>query len=113
MNDYTAALCKRIRKNLSDLLSQEENTPSLSRLSRQIGRDESYLRGLLSGRFMPSLKALADISHALHVSIHYFFLEQTENAPVRKKLSAILSCLPDEDCEVLLKLAERLSDRKE
>ena len=75
MNDPVPAVDQLIRENISCLLSQSEEILTPSHLSRLIGRDDSYIRGVLSGRFVPSTRALADLSRVLCVPVCYFFME--------------------------------------
>lgn len=79
MNESLPAVDQLIRENISCLLSQSEEALTPSHLSRLIGRDDSYIRGVLSGRFVPSTRALADISRELGVPVCYFFMEHPAN----------------------------------
>lgn len=85
---------------------------SESALSRAIGKNNTYIQGITSGKSYPSMKSFMDICRYFDITPKEFFSEEqsTEEllSPIRRELKALIKVLPEEDIELLVQVAKRM-----
>lgn len=93
------------RKRLSDAIEKSGQTPRA--VSLTAGCSAGYLHGILKEGKEPGLERLRRIADVLHVSLAYIILG-IELTLTQERLLLLLSGLPDDQKELLLKMAESL-----
>lgn len=89
----------RLRKGVSE-----------SRMSLDLGKSRSYIRGITSGSSFPGMDSFFEICEYLSVYPEDFFHVETQS--MRKELLDIFERLSDEDKGLVIQLAKSLADKK-
>ena len=90
----------RIKKNISEC-----------KLSHDLGHSNSYIRGITSGRALPSMSEFLYICEYFGITPKEFFDEENSEPLLTEKLSALSKKLSKDDLNLLTELAERLADK--
>ncbi|MBC5787071.1 MULTISPECIES: helix-turn-helix domain-containing protein [Clostridiaceae] len=81
------------RQRLIELL--EKNQIPQSRMSLELGRSPSYIRGLTSGRSLPKMDAFFDICEYLNITPAEFFAPLNDSSVVEQTTSDFLKLSSD------------------
>lgn len=98
-----------IRERITELRLQKG--VSEHRMSLDLGHARSYIHGISSGKVLPSMTEFLAICDYFEITPEHFFKSTTQSGVLLSKLEALLPDLSDADLNILLKLAERLSER--
>lgn len=88
----------RIKKNISEC-----------KLSHELGHSNSYIRGITSGRALPSMSEFLYICEYFGITPKEFFDDENSEPFLTQKLSVLSKKLSKEDLTTLTELAERLA----
>ena len=85
---------------------------SESALSRAIGKNNTYIQGITSGKSYPSMKSFMDICSYFEISPKEFFSEELPAekllSPTRRELKELIKALSEDDIVLLLQMAKRM-----
>lgn len=81
---------------------------SESKTSTDLGRSNSYIRNITSGKSLPSMTEFLNICNYFEITPKEFFDEDLQDPQAVHKLYKIAKQLPAEDLNILLLLAEHL-----
>ena len=90
----------RIRKNVSEY-----------KMSIDLGHSKSYIQSISSGRSVPSMSEFLYICEYLGVTPKEFFDEETPEPQLVNELHSLSRKLSSKDLDVLISVAERLSEK--
>ncbi|MBQ7321589.1 MAG: helix-turn-helix transcriptional regulator [Clostridia bacterium] len=91
----------RLKKNVSE-----------RHMSQELGHGDSYIRGISSGRALPSMLEFLNICEYFNVTPKEFFNEETSDPASVHELCRLAGTLSDEDVAVLLQMAKRMTPKK-
>ena len=86
----------RMEKNISEY-----------QLSLELGKCKTYIQAITSGKSLPSFDAFFDLCDYFELTPEEFFASVPENEQCRR-LSRKLSCLAQQDLDLVEQLADRL-----
>lgn len=89
----------RTKKNISEY-----------RMSTDLGHSKSYIQSISSGRSMPSMGEFLYICEYLGVTPKEFFDDSIDEPQLVQKLYELIRDMSEENLNVLISLAERLSN---
>ena len=95
--DDTQRYITYVRERITDLRTQKD--VSEHRMSLELGKSGSYIRGITSGAALPSLRELFNIMAYLEVSPSEFFFCLDDPDSLRTALRGRLMELNDEDLQ--------------
>ena len=85
---------------------------SESALSRAIGKNNTYIQGITSGKSYPSMKSFMDICSYFEISPKEFFSEELPAekllSPTRRELKELIKALSEDDIVLLLQMPKRM-----
>ena len=90
----------RTKKNVSEY-----------KMSLDLGHSKSYIQSISSGRAVPSMNEFLYICDYLEVTPKDFFDEEIDNPQLVQKLHLLTRNMNHLDLEVLISVAERLSEK--
>lgn len=94
-----------IRNRITQLRIAKE--VSEYQMSLDLGHSKSYIQGISSGRALPSMNEFISICDYFEITPKDFFNGDIENPALIQKLLNAVSCLSDNDIELLLKITEK------
>lgn len=89
-----------IRDRLSKL--REEKQVSERKMSLDLGHSTSYIRGITSGRSLPSMSEFLYICEYLGITPSEFFKEEKETTLTQQKAIDYIYTMTDEDIQLLI-----------
>ncbi|MCI8513841.1 MAG: helix-turn-helix transcriptional regulator [Lachnospiraceae bacterium] len=95
-----------IRNRLSGLL--EEKQISERKMSLDLGHSSSYIRGITSGRTLPSMREFLYICEYLEITPTEFFNEDKATTLAQQKAIDYIYTMADPDVKLLIEFIERL-----
>ncbi|MBE6779054.1 MAG: helix-turn-helix transcriptional regulator [Ruminococcaceae bacterium] len=100
-------------KFISERISMLRTKKNVSeyRMSTDLGHSKSYIQSISSGRAMPSMSEFLYICDYLGVTPREFFDDTVQEPQLVQRLNKLVCRLSEEDLQVLIDLAERLSDK--
>ena len=96
-----------IRDRISSL--REEKGISERKMSLDLGHSTSYIRSIISGRSMPSMREFLYICEYLDISPQEFFNEKKSTSLVQQKAIDYIYHMSDEDISLLVQFMERIN----
>lgn len=105
-----------IRDRLSKL--REEKQVSERKMSLDLGHSTSYIRGITSGRSLPSMSEFLYICEYLGITPSEFFKEEKETTLTQQNLTQqkaidYIYTMTDEDIQLLIGFIERMKHTDE
>lgn len=95
-----------IRERLFKL--REEKQVSERKMSLDLGHSTSYIRGITSGRSLPSMSEFLYICEYLGITPLEFFKEEKETTLIQQKAIDYIYTMTDEDIQLLIGFIERM-----
>lgn len=95
-----------IRERLFKL--REEKQVSERKMSLDLGHSTSYIRGITSGRSLPSMSEFLYICEYLGTTPSEFFKEEKETTLIQQKAIDYIYTMTDEDIQLLIGFIERM-----
>lgn len=95
-----------IRERLFKL--REEKQVSERKMSLDLGHSTSYIRGITSGRSLPSMSEFLYICKYLGITPSEFFKEEKETTLIQQKAIDYIYTMTDEDIQLLIGFIERM-----
>lgn len=100
-----------IRDRLSKL--REEKQVSERKMSLDLGHSTSYIRGITSGRSLPSMSEFLYICEYLGITPSEFFNEEKVTTLTQQKAIDYIYTMTDEDIQLLIGFIERMKHTDE
>lgn len=100
-----------IRERLFKL--REEKQVSERKMSLDLGHSTSYIRGITSGRSLPSMSEFLYICEYLGITPSEFFKEEKETTLIQQKAIDYIYTMTDEDIQLLIGFIERMKHTDE
>lgn len=105
-----AAFLKQIGNRITALRMKRDVSEAV--LSRAIGKNNTYIQGITSGKAYPSMRSFLDICRYFDITPKEFFSENlpTEEllSPVWREMKELMKILPEEDIGLLVQIAKRM-----
>ena len=100
-------------KFISERISMLRTKKNVSeyRMSTDLGHSKSYIQSISSGRSMPSMSEFLYICEYLGVTPKEFFDDSISEPQLVQKLYKLASNMSVDNLNILINLAERLSDK--
>ena len=99
-----------IRDRISKL--REEKQVSERKMSLDLGHSTSYIRGITSGRSLPSMSEFLYICEYLGVTPMEFFNEDKATTLMQQKAIDYIYSMSDEDVSLMIGFIERMKAAK-
>ena len=97
---------KFIRDRITELRLQKD-VPE-RKMSIELGHSTSYIRGITSGRSLPSMSEFLYICEYLGITPSEFFKEEKETTLIQQKAIDYIYTMTDEDIQLLIGFIERM-----